>query len=127
MKRISSVPLLAMLMALLLSACTTKREVIVQTEYVYIGVPKTLTAEIVPVPPPDKEEYIAANLETRTTMLTVYGLELLRITRQQNDRLTAIDKFDEDNRKSVQEFNQKERMRVQRLVQSKVQEMKNAE
>lgn len=108
-----------------LVGCSTKREVVVKTEYVYIGIPDNLTQTVVPTTPPDSETYVKASLEERTTLLTVYALDLLKDTKNLNARLASIDGLDEKNRKTVEEFNRREKARVAKLVGEKVKELKD--
>lgn len=119
---------LTLLTLLVLSGCAGRSrveyQIVEQTTYVHIPIGETLTSPIVPKPPPKKETYVEASFEERTVLLTDYVADLLKVTKDLNNRLIQIHNLDKKNETMIEEYNQKEKERVQELVGNTIKALK---
>ena len=114
----------ASVLFLIMTGCVTDSQVIEKTSYVHIPIGTVLTSEITPPPLPDHATYVNASYEDRCTILTDYVANLLKTTRDLNDRLDAIAKLDVENQAIVDKQNQAENDRVNKLVGDTVKQIK---
>jgi len=120
----SIVIIILLIIAVILSGCTTEIRVVEKTSYVYIPIGETLVSPIIPPRPPDKETYISSSFEKRTGILASYIADLLKVTRDLNNRLIEIHNLDLVNKDSIEDFNRKEEERVQAILDNTVKDIK---
>jgi hypothetical protein len=112
MKKIIAI---AVFVILALTGChTTEPLIIVQREYVSVGVPEVLTrTEQIPAPQMSKEEYVNAKPKQREEAMVEYSRTLMSVIHTLNGRLTDISSLVKKQSSLIVEANEKAKKEVE--------------
>lgn len=119
--------LMMLFISFLMSGCVTEYRVVEHTKYVHIPIGETLTSTIVPLPPPDRGDYITSSFEHRTELLNDYIPDLYSTISKLNNRLTDIHKLDVNNGLLIQKQQEEEDKRVSDIIGKTVTSIKKQE
>ncbi len=112
MKKIIAIAVFAILV---LTGChTTEPVIIVQREYVSVGVPESLTrTEQIPALQMSKEEYVNAKPKQREEAMVEYSRTLMSVIHTLNGRLTDISSLVKKQSSLIAEANEKAKKEVE--------------
>ena len=90
--------LLPLLIVLLLVGCSTTKEVVtaVETKTVLVAPPDELLLKCEVTPPPNIEEYVAADWPTKEELLTSYSTKQMKSIFKCNTNMAALQKWKKD-------------------------------